>query len=102
MEKETKIINWEQEFFVHHRNVLAITRVEFFSEWMSYIVLRGRWCNIIVWNVHASGEEMIDDSDDSLCEELEQVFKFFLSATLLGDCNAKVGEREYFKTDYWE
>jgi len=41
---------------------------------MSYIVLRGRWCNIIVLNVHAPSEEKIDDSKDRFYEELEQVF----------------------------
>jgi hypothetical protein len=28
---------------------------------MSYIILRGRWCDIIVLNVHAPTEEKIDD-----------------------------------------
>jgi len=40
-------------FFVHHRIVSAVKRVEFVSDRVSYIVLRGRWCNIIVLNVHA-------------------------------------------------
>jgi len=57
-----KIINWEQDFFVHHRIVSAFKSVEFFSDCMSYIVLRGRWCNIIVLNVHAPSEEKSDDS----------------------------------------
>ena len=35
-------------FFVHHRIVSAVKRVEFVSDRVSYIVLRGRWCNIIV------------------------------------------------------
>jgi hypothetical protein len=38
------------------------------------MVLRGRWCNIIVLNVPAPTEEKSDDSKDSLYEELEQVF----------------------------
>jgi hypothetical protein len=38
--------------FVHHRIVSAVKRVEFVSDRVSYIVLRGRWCNIIVVNVH--------------------------------------------------
>ena len=46
MEKETKIINWKQDFFVHHRLVSAVKKVGFVSDRMSYIVLRGRWCNI--------------------------------------------------------
>ena len=44
---------------------------------MSYIVLRGCWCNIIVLNVHAPSEEKSDGSKDSFYEELEQVFDHF-------------------------
>jgi hypothetical protein len=40
-------------FFVHKRNISAVKKVEFVSDRMSYIILRGRWCNIIVLNVHA-------------------------------------------------
>ena len=36
MEKETKIVNWEQDFFVHHRIVSAVKSVEFVSDRMSY------------------------------------------------------------------
>ena len=46
---------------------------------MSYIVLRGRWCNIIVLNVHAPSEDKSGDSNDSFNEELEQGFIIFLS-----------------------
>ena len=52
-------------FFVHHRIVSAFKRVEFVSDRMSYIVLGGRWCNIVVLNVHAPSEEKSDDSEDS-------------------------------------
>jgi len=51
-------------FFVHHRIVSAVKRVEFVSDFVSYIVLRGRWCNIIVLNVHGPSEEKSDDSKD--------------------------------------
>jgi len=44
---------------------------------MSYIVLRGLWCNIIVQNVHARSKEKSDDSKDSFYEELEQVLDHF-------------------------
>ena len=64
-------------FFVHHRTVSAVKRVEFVSDRVSYIVLRGRWCNIIALNVHASSEEKSDDQKDSFYEELEQVFDHF-------------------------
>jgi len=48
-------------FFVHHIIVSAVKIVEFISDRVSYIFLRGRWCNIIVLNVHAPIEEKSDD-----------------------------------------
>jgi hypothetical protein len=47
-------------FFVHQRIASAVKRVEFVSDWVSYIVMSGRWCNIIVLNVHAPSEEKSD------------------------------------------
>ena len=47
-------------FFVHRRIVSAVKRVEFISDGLSYIVLKGRWRNIIVVNVHAPSEEKSD------------------------------------------
>jgi hypothetical protein len=44
---------------------------------MSYVVLRGHWCNIIVLNVHATSKEKSDDSKDKFYEELEQIFDCF-------------------------
>ena len=40
-------------FFVHHRIVPTVKRVEFVGNRRSYKVLRGRWYNIIVLNEHA-------------------------------------------------
>ena len=58
-----KIINWEEVFYVHRRIVSsAVKRVEFFSGRLSYIVLRGRWRNIIVVNVHAPSEGKCGES----------------------------------------
>ena len=57
----------------------AVKRVEFFSDRVQYIVLKGRWCNIIAVNVHTSGEEKINNSKDSFYKELEQIF--FLSVS---------------------
>ena len=51
-------------FFVHQRIASAIKRVEFVSDRVSYIVLRGRWCNIIILNVHAPSEEKSDEAKD--------------------------------------
>ena len=52
-------------FFVHQRIASAVKRVEFVSDRMSYRVLKGRWCNIIVLNVHAPSEDKSDNSKDS-------------------------------------
>jgi hypothetical protein len=41
---------------VHKRIISAVRSVEFVSHRVSYIILRGRWYNIIVENVHASCE----------------------------------------------
>jgi hypothetical protein len=57
--------------FVQHRIVSAVKGVEFVSDRMSYIVMRGRWYIIIVLNVHAPSEEKNDDSKESFYEELE-------------------------------
>jgi exonuclease III len=67
---------------------------------MSYIILRGRWCDIIVLNVHAPTEDKIDDVKDSFYDELERVFDTFPKyhmKILLGDFNAKVGREDIFK-----
>ena len=55
-------------FFVHHRAVSAVKRVGFVSDRVSYIVLRGRWCNIIVLKVHTPSEDKSDDSKDGFYE----------------------------------
>jgi hypothetical protein len=60
--------------FLHHIIALAVQRVEFVSDRMPYIVVRVRWCNIIVLNVHAPSEVKSYDSKDSFYEELKQVF----------------------------
>jgi hypothetical protein len=67
---------------------------------VSYIILRGLWCNIIVLNVHAPSEDKSNDSKDSFYEELEQVFDHFsryYMKILVGDFNAKLGRENIFK-----
>jgi hypothetical protein len=44
---------------------------------MSYIIIRGPWCDVIVLNVHAPTEDKIDDMKDSFYVELEPVFNKF-------------------------
>jgi hypothetical protein len=65
---------------------------------MSYIILRGRWCHVIVLNVHAPTDNKIDDVKDSFYEELERVFHKFPKyhmKILLGDFTAKVGSEDF-------
>jgi hypothetical protein len=67
---------------------------------MSYIILRGRWCGIIVLNVHAPCEDKVDDVKDSFYEEIGCVsgqFPRYDMKILLGDFNAKVGRENIFK-----
>jgi exonuclease III len=64
-------------FFVHKRIISAVRRVEFVSDRMSYIILRSRWCNIIVLNGHDSCEDKSDVIKDSFYEELGCVFDHF-------------------------
>jgi hypothetical protein len=57
------------------------------------MILRGRWCDIIILNVHAPTEDKTDDMKDSFCDKLKHTFPKFLKyyiKILLGDFNAKV------------
>jgi exonuclease III len=60
-------------FFVHNRIISAVKRVEFVSDRIPYITLKGRWCDIIVLNVHTPTEDKDDDIKDSFYEELQQI-----------------------------
>jgi len=87
-------------FFVHHRIVSAVKRVEFVSDRVTYIDLRGRWFNITVQNGHAPSKDKSDDPKDSFYVELEQVFDHFPRyhmKILIGDFNAKMGRENIFK-----
>jgi hypothetical protein len=64
--------------FVHKIIISAVRRVEFVSDRMLYIILRGRWCIIIVLNVHVPCDDKSDDIKDSFCEELGRAFDQFL------------------------
>jgi hypothetical protein len=86
--------------FVHKRIISAVKKVGFVHDRMSYIILRRRWCNIIVLNVHAPTEDKIDDIKHRFYQELEQVFDKFPRYDMkivLGDFNAKIGREDIFK-----
>jgi hypothetical protein len=78
-------------FFVHKRIISAVKKVEFVSNRMPWIILRGRLCDIIILNVHAPTEDKIDNMKDRFYEEIKHVFDKFPKNNmkiLLGDFNA--------------
>jgi exonuclease III len=88
------------EFFVHNRTISAVKMVEFVSDRMSYVTLKGRWCDIIVLNMHAPPEDKDDVIKGSFYGELEQVYDQFPRyhmKILKGDFNAKAGREDIFK-----
>jgi hypothetical protein len=44
-------------FLVHNIIISAVIRVEFVSDGMSYITLKGRWCDVILLNIQAPTED---------------------------------------------
>jgi hypothetical protein len=63
-------MNWLQILFAHKGIISSVKGVEFVSDGMLYIILRGFWSHIIVLNVHAPREDKIGDVKESFCEEL--------------------------------
>jgi hypothetical protein len=47
-------------FFVHKRIILAVKRVEFVSDRLPYILLRGLWFHIVVLSAHVTTEDKND------------------------------------------
>jgi hypothetical protein len=89
----------EKGFFMHKGIISAGKRVEFISDMMLYVTVRGRWCDIVL-NVHALCEAKSNDMKDIFYEELEHVFAQFPKyrmKSLLGDFNANEGREDIFK-----
>jgi hypothetical protein len=67
---------------------------------MTYIILGGCWCYIIILNVHDPTEGKIDDVKDSFYEKLECVFDKFPkhnTKILLREFNTRVVNKDIFK-----
>jgi hypothetical protein len=85
---------------MYKRIISAVKGVESGSDIMSYRMLRGCWCHIIVLNVHAPKEDKFDDVKDNFYEELERVFNKFphyCKKILLENFNVKVGREDILK-----
>jgi exonuclease III len=86
--------------FLYKRRTYQQLRRQSLFDRMSYVILRGRWCDGIVLNVHAPTEDKIDDVKGRLYEELGSVFDKFPKyhmKILLGDFNAEVSREDIFK-----
>jgi hypothetical protein len=60
---------------------------------MSYVILRGRWCNIIVLNMHVPCEDKGDDVKDRFYDKIGCAFNQFPRhdmKILLGEFSAKI------------
>jgi hypothetical protein len=79
-----------------HKRISVVTWVEFISERLSYIILRGRWCHIIVLKIQAPTEDKIDDVKASFYKELDVCLINHMKM-LLGDFTAKVGREDISK-----
>jgi hypothetical protein len=67
---------------------------------MSYVILRDRWCRIIVLNALAPTVDKTAHMKERFCEELEHSFdKFpkYHTKILLADFNDKVGRKNIFE-----
>jgi hypothetical protein len=87
-------------FLLCKKIVSAVRRVEFISDRLSYIILRGCRCNITVLNLHAPYEDKGVDVKDSLYEELVSILDQFPrhdTKIVLGDFNAEVDRENIFK-----
>jgi hypothetical protein len=80
-------------FFIHNRIISPVKRVEFVSDSMSDITLKGHWCDIVL-NVHAPTDDKDYDLKNNFRKELEQVFDMlprYHMKILLRDFTAKGG-----------
>jgi hypothetical protein len=62
--------------------MIAVKKVEFASDRMSHIILRGCLYDIIL-NVHAPTNDKINDMNDILYEELERIVTWRLTTGIM-------------------
>jgi hypothetical protein len=99
MKKGMRTISWRQ-VLSYITIISAVRRIEFFSDRMSYIILKGCCCNILILSVHDLSEDKSEDIKDSFCGELGCVFDQFPSNNMtifFGNFNAQVGREDIFK-----
>jgi hypothetical protein len=68
-------MNYLQIPSLHKRITSTVERAEFVRERISYIILRGQWCDIVFLSERSDSKlDKIDDVKDSFYKELEPVF----------------------------
>ena len=85
------------QLFTHTRIKSAVKKVEFVSDMLSYLILRGRRYDIVVINAHVPTEDKDDLIKESFYEELEQTldqFPRYHKKILLGDSRTKAGQED--------
>jgi hypothetical protein len=90
-----RIVKRGQDVFVHKEIMSAAKVVEFVNDRL----LRGRWCNVVVVNVHAPTEYEIDGTQKRFYEELEGAlynFIYYHMKIFLGVFSARVGRENIF------
>jgi hypothetical protein len=85
--------------FVDHREISAVKRVEFVSDRMTYIVLRGRWCKIIFLTCMHQVRRKVMIQKSFFFNKLQQVLDYFPKynkKNLLRYFIAKLGRENIF------
>jgi hypothetical protein len=62
----------ETGFFIQQGIISAVKSVKFITD-MTYMILRGCWCDIIILNVCDPTENKSDDTKNSFYKELKHV-----------------------------
>ena len=86
-------------FFTHHRIILTVQWVEFVSHRMSYIILRGCWCDTTALGVQTPTQDESDKLKDSFCQKLQQVIDHFPTyhTKIMLNFHAKLQTEDIFK-----
>jgi hypothetical protein len=67
--REVNVNQLGSRLFIHRQIKLAVKRVEFISDCISCIRLKGRWSDMIIVNLHAPSEDKDDDIKDRFYED---------------------------------